>query len=149
MKRNNAISPEAVVEGVNSVTDLLRRRVQLAGELDRIISQLGEVFGELCDLQSAIGKEVVKNLSGDTFRSVDAVEASGVSADRISSLVQIRIAGLFNPYSVASDHLSLKEIFERESSNIAEVVTAPCPPRETFLESMKRIGYVVHKYEGP
>jgi len=149
MRPNKTIPPKDVAEGVTSVTDLLRRRVQLAGQLDGIISQLGEVFGELRDLHVAIGKEVVKNQGGDTFRSMNAVEASGVSVDRISNLVQIRIAGFFNPYSVASDHLSLKEIFEKESPSIAEAVTSSCPPRETFLESMKRIGYTVHKYEGP
>lgn len=149
MRRNNAISPEAVAEGASSVTDLLRRRVQLAGQLDSIVGQLGEVFNELRDLHREIAKEVTRNLGGDSFRAINNVEASGIAADRVSNLLQVRIAGIFNPFSVPSDHLSLKDIFEKESPGIAASATASRPPKETFLGALERLGYTIIKYEGP
>ncbi len=141
MKKNKNVSTENVAEGVNSATDLLRRRVKLGAQMDVLISQLSEVHQELSQLHSELGRAIFS--ADPKFADADLPNV----LVNFREIMEKRLHKVMNPQSSIPGG-SLEEAFAQENTSILARLEAPKRPKETFGESIKRIGLVVHKMEG-
>jgi hypothetical protein len=141
------VKKEVVAGGVTTMSELLKRRLEIGDMLDQVIDELGVQYGLLVEVQTAIGQVLYATgaCPGNAPAWIGELTSAEILRNRLAMELAEHSSGGGNETVLGrvTSRETLASVFAKHHVGLAERADAPRLPSETTEQYYKRTGAVV------